>query len=786
MSIPPITPPVGPPSTPSGPGPSGPTPLVSGTPDNQSSYSNDIASGKQMNIVEFSSVILAATKEAEKTSWKVQQYNASSRKDLYNAVVQASLDRATTISTLVVVSAQYSEAYNQTDTSILNLNPQITSYNSGNTSEQNQINAVNAAIDSYNAGTISQAQLQVAINSYNGYVASRNVTINQTNTSINTFNSSVATTNESVYEVNQRLAALGIDPLPAQDPYGTILAPLSPLPDAPASPPAQRVNFTPQNLSLAVNTMDVRGKGEGTQLFRELFQPLADLFAHSSQTAAILQAQSAYQAYVQFFLQGDVPYLPPAFYTLSPRLFGASGAGPGSGVALAGLIISAGNPLTEGIIANSIFQKNAAVFSRPQTPQVVNSIKYLSLQLLSHIGLLAGSPALRLLEGRLPFIDLRSSPVAMALGSAITSEIGSAVSQGILSKGVKGILSNAFPDISAENLNALALQLTTSSELFMLQVGLFQLAQVLNFPQLSGKVLSTLDSAQTLGISNNPLSPSDILPNVGFRDSISKNIAAQFDLSLSETRQILNLSINAAVVNGELNQQSLINNFIQNGLDSQQALNAANITQSYLQAEILSQGTLDSQVKSGLLAKSILTNELVNQILTAQPDINARELRDQLATNFISNGATLQEALTTATLAVTGNIGTPPTSLQALSQDLYNRAINGVAGLGLSNPTAFAQELVSTVLGPNTPGSQTSIRELINERLNTLIQTNDANATEKIKENVRELLVPTLELYNLAERIRDPANTFLLCAQTGIMYSHNQPSNYLKSVDIAG
>jgi hypothetical protein len=53
-----------------------------------------------------------------------------------------------------------------------------------------------------------------------------------------------------------------------------------------------------------------------------------------------------------------------------------------------------------------------------------------------------------------------------------------------------------------------------------------------------------------------------------------------------------------------------------------------------------------------------------------------------------------------------------------------------------------------------------------------------------VKANLTQFLEPTVELHSFADALRDPANTFLLCAQTGLMYNHQQPSNYIKSVDI--
>jgi hypothetical protein len=90
---------------------------------------------------------------------------------------------------------------------------------------------------------------------------------------------------------------------------------------------------------------------------------------------------------------------------------------------------------------------------------------------------------------------------------------------------------------------------------------------------------------------------------------------------------------------------------------------------------------------------------------------------------------------------------------------------------------------VNTVLGPNVPGSQTSTRDLIDSRLKILIAGNDANTAEKARNSFQTFLAPTVELSVFADKLRDPANTFLYINQTGMMYSHPMPTNFKNSVD---
>jgi len=214
-------------------------------------------------------------------------------------------------------------------------------------------------------------------------------------------------------------------------------------------------------------------------------------------------------------------------------------------------------------------------------------------------------------------------------------------------------------------------------------------------------------------------------------------------------------------------------------------LNAANLLQASIQAEIRGSAVLNQSFSSNELSKTILANELVSKITAGKSDITNRQVRDELANEFVVNGATKAEALTTATSLVVGPLG--PLGVQTdPSISLYATGLDRIAGIGLgaSESQAYANDLVSTVVGPSIPGSQTSIRDLITDRLDKVIKENDTDVSDKVKESMRKFNAPNLELYVFAEHLRDPANTLLYCAQTGIMYS-NPTNNFNRGfVDI--
>jgi len=763
--------------------------------DNQSSYSADLASGKALSIVGFSSIILTNTNLANETAWQVQQKSANSRNDLYNGSIQNSLDLMALYRTFLDVASQYTTAYGNNLTDISTLNTQLITYTSTIPSVQAAINQLNAAITSFNTGSITSTQLQTAIDQYNTFAQQQNGVVSQTNNAIDHFNVLTDANDATISHANQELLNAGKKPLATQPDYNTTATPLPIVGAAPGTPPMAPIVYSSVPLPLAVNKMDSKGAGTPVELANALFESYFGLMTGQfAITAEMLKQQSSFVSFVQFFLQGKLPFIPSAFYTPNNATTSTGTADTGS-VSSTTLVTSLSTPTIEGILSQSKYLAGVTQEEYAKNfPQVTQQINYLLTTLLSQIGLQAGSSSLRLLEGRLPFIDPNSSPVLASLAGAFAEQTGQAIENGSLLPGITDILSKAFPGIDAQSLNSLAEKLASAADLVLLQTGLFQLGQALGNPQLVGQVVSTIPGAtgsQTTASSQ--VDAEAVLNDKKFaaivNDEISQQLATEANISQSQAQDALNASLNASIVDGNLNQQSFVDNLQQQGITSQAAIDATNLLHNTLQSEIINQGILNEAVSKNNLSKTILANDQVSQIVGGNPNITNRELRDELANQFIANGATSQQALTAATLAVTGNyaaIGTSPATVDSVSKNLYAGAIKQIEGIGLSQTAAeqFANDLVSTVMGPSVPGSQTSIRDLISQKLDQVLSTDDKTATEKVKESFRQYMEPTLELYAFAERLRDPGTTFLHVAQTGIMNSHSQPSNYVKNIDI--
>lgn len=790
--IPPSLPPVG------GGGPSfGPIPFSgpsSSTTDGLSAYSADIAAGNELTIKQFSHIVLSATNENNTVIWNTEQFNATSRQEYYIALVLDGLAALEILRRQTQDIGEYKTIVSDNQVYVDQVNTNILYYNDNVTTlPPPNIATLNQAIDDYNNGDIDMDELNTAIDSYNNEVDYFNSQVDQANLDISNFNDQAAIYNQSVALINASRPP-GIDPFVGQTLITETAAhmPTTPHITGSESGDIPHAAFTPTTLHTISNTMS-----PALANIDPILKNLNDKYTFYLEnqlalSTAILQAQSSHTGFVQFYLQGIIPLLPPAFSSpaIQPALSaggsgGTGGAGgAGSGVSLASIITSLSNPLMNAIIAQSIFAADMHLQSLPATSAAVAQLQFLSLSLLSQVGLQAGSLAVRLLANRLAFVDVRSSPVSVALGLTLASEISLAVSSGAIARAVKELLADAYPELNPEKRDTLSSQLTAAIELILLQSAVFQLSQTLKTPLLSSQLLGTLSSTQPLGLTSNPTVNTN--PEA-LKSALARNLAAQLNTSYADATQLISHSLISAATQEQFDRQTIIDELVQKGVSNKDAVNTANYAQVYVKAEVSGRGLLDEVISQERLKQSILANPLVNQLVAGQSNMTNRDLRDQLAQQFVNSGNTQGNALLAATLAVVGNGGITPTDPEVLKSSLLQTATTRLAGLGNSSSETqgIANQLVSTVLGPNVPGSQTSLRDLIDERLQTLLKSGDQNLVNAVKTSLNNFLEPTTELYAFAESLRDPANTFLLCAQTGLMYSHPQPSNYLKSVDIS-
>jgi hypothetical protein len=757
------------------PGSATPPPTTVG--DNQSAYSADIAAGDSLTIVGFSGAILSATNNLQETTWAVQQSNANSRDEMYFAAMQETLAIIVLYDKISTQANTYSSIYKQNQNSIDTINSDVQSYNNGIGEDESQVATLNNAITQFDNNQISQSQLQTAINNYNAYKATRGIA-DQTNTDIGNYNNTqVPTNNQTIQNLIQQLTSEGVsqttlNELTQESTYtGGTAVPLPSVPDAPNSPPypLSTITFNPQSLGQATNTMNSKAQKDATQIISDLFAPwFALLDGQFSVTAQLLKNQSNYTGFIQFFLN-NVPYLPASLYQPAPNAqVGAAGAGgatgtagSGSSVSLATMIISLSSPLMEGIISQGKFTAAYGQSLQPSLNALINKLTSLGLTILSQTGLQAGTQAANVLAG-LSSVPSESPALNAVLGANVAQGSVEAVSSGAILSGVQAILANTFPNLDQATLNQLATQLAAVLQTVVLQAGLAQLAQALNAPTLTSQVLSSISTPPT-----SPTAQDIVKQDVARQDIINQTANAT-----SISSDILNQAINNAVVNGQYDEQEAVNTLIQNGIDQDKAANAASIMQSYLNSEITGSSILNQSVASNRLNNSLLANQFVSNLVNTQPDITNRELRDQLIQESVNNGATQQEAISTATTLVTGQ-SPIPTVPQSIPDTVKNLGLAQIAGLGLSpsESVGFANSLVNTV---------NSIVSLFQSNLNTLIKGQDAKTAVTINDNFQATLASTNQLAVFGDQFRSHTKTFV-----NLMNNNQQASNFKKGIDIA-
>jgi len=319
-------------------------------------------------------------------------------------------------------------------------------------------------------------------------------------------------------------------------------------------------------------------------------------------------------------------------------------------------------------------------------------------------------------------------------------------------------------------------------ELSLLLTGLFQLGVALNKPQLFGQVISSLPTQPLLQTSTPTLTASSVLGDqeifASVQQILNENVARQSDISQGQVNDSINQALNNADTTGQTIGNDYSNSLIQDGINSNDAIASQNLLNEIIQSEINGRNILNESVQGRDLSQSVLSNQLVSGIIAKQPDITFRELRDELTKQFKTQGASSVEAFKAASTLVTGNLTpTIPATQGSIANELQITGKNIAANLGLS-------PVQSDTLTTDLKNTVATLRTQIDDHLTTLSKFNNNKLNEGVKQTIDQFLAPTLNLYVFAEKLRDPGNTFLYSAQTGLMYAHPQPSNYIKGVDI--
>lgn len=792
MSIPIIDP-----LLPSGPAPDPDAPPV--TPSSPSLISDTISAANdlpEIDLLTYAQTVGKGRTDLQSTENARILFNANNRNDFYGAYAIESVDFAQKLTFLMNLNAQYFALYNQNKTDVDAFNASVSAYNTNVLPADIAARAaINAAIVAYNGGG-SVAAYNVAVGNWNAYVTSRNGNANYTNFSngIATLNTSISNTNTELIDINAGLAEFNVPPVPDQTQYTGPNNSLSTLPLSPPTPVALVANIAPiAPLGITMTSPGVFN----TLITINILAVIKALAASQLLTIKILLSQSDYQGFLQFQLQGSVTTVPDSVITPEPvanaSTSTATGSTSGSGVAISTIVSNLSNPLTTAIVEQALYESYLASTINAQPAQLPQQFDALNLLLLSTIGLSAGSSLPGLLSGVATTSDLQSSAIALAVGSAIASEIAYVAQNNVVGDSVLNILRNAFPSVSPNSLDSLATQVSTATELVLLLLGLVQLGQVLNNPELAGQVVATLNAEDSLGATAATSTPALVLSNNArvddLKTALTSSLAVQANISQNEAADIVDDSVNTALLNrdainsGNLSQE-ISNAFINNGVSVDNANALADLAQSYIDAEISSGDILDESISNTNLNQAVLSNSYAQSLLQNEQITTLRQFRDAFAAELATSpDNTPSQAIEAANVVVTGQ--NPPVnvvSTDTLRSQLLSDATTQLSSLGETTASQIAQQIVNTVIGNGEIASdRASIASQINDRIETLVNSNDLQLTDTVKESLQNLLANTTDLWALGDWIRDPANTLL---QVSGLNRTTEPTNFKANIDV--
>lgn len=806
---------------------------LSGTTGTSAAAATTSASSPVLNLPKFDlnswlKSILPYQDKLNEQQYEQQVQNILATKNMHLNAILTALGLTALYSEITRLGNQQTNSTNTLNNAISTLNKEINNINNQLANTQNppgedeaQIQAMNQAIEEYNAGTISTDDFNAAVATYESYIATRNPTlsslIDQLNTDIATYNTAVQKYNDSLAGINALREGLGLDPLPVQ-PFMT--NPLNLLPDQQGIPPLPPPDPTNPTLPLIpdevpVDTVPkVPQPGSTTTLVNQIFTPLFNSQFNSSLSFTnFLQMLIRHRDFVNYYLRGTVLSLPDAYILPKPQVFLTPSQGAAStfsGVGLATLVTGLQSTALDRILSQGIFQKVISDQNSPVPSKLVNQLALYEIRLLTLLGLNTGIQ----MNGIIPFNNTESYPNNIALGLSFAGQINNLVAEGTTAEAVQQFLQNNFPNLTKAQLQELGLNLTAGLNLSLLQVATLVLAQTLGIPGLPTAVASNVTGLpSTNSILNlEGASEKEVLENPVSIANIKANLSDQLlALGAIQDEEQANTIANDAI-NNALNQQSVIDastlqaslqqELINQGINAAAANQAADNTKGYVLAESTAQYLLDLTVNQNVLNASTLkaqieaagatiSNDAITRILSVSA-ANQRELRDRIAQELITEGIKQQDAIAIATKAV---VGQETVNLQAVSaSDLANEIADKVIAqltpvTGATEAQSIANQLVSTLIGSPTEQladdirNPNSILNQINGQVQHLQKLNNVQVNQAIKENFHTFMKPNIDLFAFNNKIIDPGYNLIYSMFTGLMYQHDMPKNFLRSVD---
>lgn len=768
-----------------------------------------LANFPRLSIIESAKIQGTARNDSQQQQYISQQQAAVATKPLFLSntlaalnVIQAMLDIATANNT-------FDPIYRAQDLNETMLAAAILVYNSSSPTDQEALDTYNATIIAYNANpnATTLAAYQSAQQVYNLFVNSRQGALDMLQNAIAQYDHEAVRINELIGFYNSDLSRgplsanydqLKIDPIP-----NPILPGYDGLPAAAAfnNPPSAPLTYTPPPFPNSVDGNLIPTPKLALQLFiannltPETTQGLGLVIGSTD----IYQNQASYNNYLQFFLNytpNNLIAFPTSFTTPEIQSFIETygTAATGAGVSLGQIVTGLSNPLVQTILDNVTFRAGAGQLLSTIDYRTVAGLQFLALSYLNTAALAGGAFARINLGDRLAFLSLTSPAVRLTLGIGIANQLVSALNSNTLPDAALKLAKMTNPNLTPFELAQTAQQMTASANLFMAQIGLSQLAIAIGNPFLSAQVFGTLNNAPLLATAlqqAQQFNINDVLGNQLFIGNLQFFLASQIiaanwlppelNANTVVSQAINNVLINKDFANASQLQQQLTQSYIDQGVNPALANLLALQTTAYIVAETQAPYILDTGVNLGLVNQQFLINALVGQNISStvaagavaallgselfqSANLSYRQMRDTLATDLINKGVPSDMAFLAATQASLGNLNAAFAfsilPFASLLTDMQSQVVTQVSPtLGPQAAQNYAKEFTTAL---------TSLRDLADAQLGVLKTNDDADFNAQLNEKVRNLLMPTTELFAFTQLLLSPAHNLLLTSQNDI------------------
>lgn len=745
-----------------------------------------------------------------------QTKDITSLKDLrMNAIVTAQ-DILNLQDSMDEIARRMNLVYQKQNTAVTDLNSAVDSFNSSvkdNTkADQDHIDTMNAATKDYNKsdkGDTATATYNTAIATYNTYVNTTrvdayNTTKDNLTTAVSSYGATVTELNSAINDINVIRDAVGIPTLPLVTDTGPSVPSQATMPSAPSSSNAVVLAdaTVPAKIS---STAAPSTPPTGQELFAQYALPVVEALIPSTDLlTTFMDNLTQYRDYQNFYLgplAGKISTLPNSYVDQAAQVYldESVSVGSGAGVSLASMISGLSSSNLNRVLSNSIANDSAQKNNIPLSPQVIDQIRLINIALLSRAGLGSSIPAFSLLSERMAYMDENSPAVKIALSLAFSIQISALSSSQDVQEAILKQLQAANPSAAPEDLINLAASLTAASNLSFALFAVAQIAQSLNFPELTGQTVGLVDvpatatalnsaSTTTLGdVLNNPMSLSHI------KEDLANTLTGYGNLSQSAANDITKTLQLKDITSESQLKDSIIQQYTQAGISSSDAIKLANRAAEFTRSEVNGANVLDTAIQNELIQKDYLTKQLQNNGVSADiiekvvPDITSgsftsrRELRDEISKLLVGSGSTSDQALNIATNIINPNPEALPYDQATDSQlaEAVSTRVTNQTSADLGGP--LSQQLASLIVDALYGTDQTrplSLINIIRTSLNELKGIEDVHMADTMLAFTKL----SYDLFHFIQKIMDPANTLIFSEWTGIMYSSK--IKHTASIDI--